>query len=44
MTTCTFKNADSGDFPGGPLVKSLFPVLGEWVRSLIRELDPKCHD
>ena len=27
-------------FPGGPVAKTVLPMLGAWVRSLIRELDP----
>ena len=33
------------DFPGGPVAKtSLLPVQGARVRSLVRELDPTCHN
>ena len=32
-----------GDFPGGPVVKTLLPTQGPWVRSLVRGLDPTCH-
>ena len=27
-------------FPGGPVAKTVLPMPGAWVRSLIRELDP----
>ena len=30
------------DFPGGP--DSTLPMQGAWVQSLVRELDPTCHD
>ena len=26
---------DVGDFPGGPVVKTLLPEQGAWVRSLV---------
>ena len=29
---------DVGDFPGGPVVKTLLPEQGAWVQSLVREL------
>ena len=29
---------DVGDFPGGPVVKTLLQEQGEWVQSLVREL------
>ena len=30
------------DFLGGPVVKTVLPVQGAQVRSLVRELDPAC--
>ena len=27
-----------GGFPGGPVVKTAFPLQGAWVQSLVREL------
>ena len=30
------------DFPGGPVAKTLLPIQGAWVPSLVRELDPTC--
>ena len=32
------------DFPGGPVAKTALPMQGTWVRSLVRELDPTCHN
>ena len=32
------------DFPGGPVVKTTLPMQGARVRSLVRELDPTCHN
>ena len=29
-----------GDFPGGPVAKTLLPKQGAWVRSLVSKLDP----
>ena len=37
-----FKGPNSRNFPGGPVVKTLFPMQGARVRSLFRELDPTC--
>ena len=38
-----YKSPFSGDFPGGPLAKTTkLPTQGDWVQSLVRELDPKC--
>ena len=35
----------SWDFPGGPVVRTpSFQLQGAWVRSLVRELDPTCHN
>ena len=34
----------SGDFPGGPVAKTLLPMQGAWIQSLIRELDSACHN
>ena len=34
----------SGDFAGGPVAKTEFPVQGDWVQSLVRELDSTCHN
>ena len=34
----------SWDFPG-PVAKTLsFQMQGAWVQSLVRELDPTCHN
>ena len=30
------------DFPGGPGAKTLFPLHGAWIQSLVMELDPIC--
>ena len=27
-----------GNFPGGPVVKTVLPMQGAWVQSLVREL------
>jgi len=36
---------NEGDFPGGPVAKSLcLQCRGGWFQSLIRELDPACHN
>ena len=32
------------DFPGGPVAKTVLPVQGAWVKSLVRELDPTCRN
>ena len=32
-----FKNSFIEDFPGGPVVKTLLPLQGTWVRSLVGE-------
>ena len=32
----------AADFLGGPVVKTVLPVQGAQVRSLVRELDPAC--
>ena len=29
-----------GTFPGGPVVKTVLPMLEAWVPILVRELDP----
>jgi len=31
-----------GDFPGGPVAKTLLPMQAAWIPSLIRELDLTC--
>jgi len=31
-------------FPGGPVAKTVLPRQGAWVQSLVRELDPTCHN
>ena len=31
------------DFPDGTMFKTLFPMQGTRVHSLVRELDPTCH-
>jgi len=33
-----------GDLFGGPVAKTLFANAGAWVQSLVRELDPSCHN
>ena len=33
----------SSDLLGGPVVKTAVPVLGLWVRFLVRELRFQCH-
>ena len=33
-----------GDFPGGPVAKTVLPVRGACVQSLVKELDPACHN
>ena len=34
-----------GDIPDGPVAKGFSPPMqGAWVRSLVRELDPTCHN
>ena len=32
------------NFSGGPVAKTLFPMQGGWVWSLVRELDPACQN
>ena len=32
------------DFPGGPVAKTVLPMQGTRVWSLVRELDPMCHN
>ena len=32
------------DFPGSPVVKTLLSMQGTQVQSLVRELDPTCHN
>ena len=39
-----FKLPKSGDFPGGPVAKTVLPMQEAWVRSLVRELDPILDD
>ena len=39
-----FTNALCGDFPGGSMAKTALPVQGAQVHSLVRELDPTCHN
>ena len=31
------QNLDTGDFPGGPVVKNPLPIQGTWVWSLVQE-------
>ena len=38
------KKKNLGDFPCGPAAKTLLPVQGTWVQSLVRELDPTCQN
>ena len=35
-------SSPSADFPGGPVAKTMLPMQGAWVRSLVRGLDPTC--
>ena len=37
-----FVKGKSGDLPGGPGVKTVFPLQGTWVRSPVRELKMLC--
>ena len=39
-----FRNALCGDFSGGSVAKNAPPVQGAQVPSLVRELDPTCHN
>ena len=32
------------DFPGGPVAKTMLPVQGTWVQSLVREVDATCQN
>ena len=32
------------DLPGGPGADSTLSVQGAWVQTLVRELDPTCHN
>ena len=32
------------NFSGGPVAKTLFPMQGAWVWSLVRELDSTCQN
>jgi len=32
------------DFPGDPAADSTLSLQGDWVLSLVRELDPTCHN
>ena len=41
--TLELKNQDR-DFPGSPVVKTLLLLQGAQVQSLVRELDPNCHN
>ena len=40
--TITPSNHNRGDFPGGPVAKTVLPMLRAHIRSLVRELDPTC--
>ena len=41
----TASRGKDGDFPGGPVAKTLSSQLREvWVRSLVRELEPTCSN
>ena len=42
--TFSFKTGKLWDFPGGPVADSMLPTQGAWVQSLVRELDPTCHN
>ena len=33
-----------GDLPSGPVAKTLFPMQGAQVRSLVEVLNPACHN
>ena len=39
-----FRKSAPRDFPGGPVVKTLLPMQGVQVSSLVRELDPACYN
>ena len=39
-TGITVQKRIMGDFPGGPVGKTVLPVQGAWVRFLVGELDP----
>ena len=32
------------DFPGGPVAKTMLPMQGTWVQSLVREVDATCQN
>ena len=40
---CDLKTPNK-DFHGGPVVKTVFPMQGVWVWSLVREQDPISHN
>ena len=40
----TSKTLYWGDFPGGPVAKTLLPMQGAWVPSSVRELDHTGHN
>ena len=40
----SFKKSYVRDFPGGPVAKTVLPMLGAQVQSLVRELDPMCYN
>ena len=41
-SSSVFKKQNRRDFPGGLMV--MLPMQGAWVRPLVRELDPACHN
>ena len=38
------QDSDAGDFPGDPVAKTALLLQGAQVWSLVRELDPTCHN
>ena len=40
----TESKSHPGDFPGGPGAKTVPPMQGAWVQSLVREQDPTCRN
>ena len=38
------KKGKLADFHFGPLIKTVLPMQGTWVWSLVRELDPSCRN
>ena len=36
--------ADTGDFPGDPVAKTVLPMKAAWVQSLVSKLEPTCNN